>query len=115
MTTAAIEIEPRTPGIRVPDILRFERRICPRNHVDGAVTATYSDGEQTGIVRLELLDTSLTGLGALVRRPLPSGARITLCPRGIPVPWRTATVVRCQPESDGFWSLGLRYDRRIAA
>lgn len=94
--------------------LRFDRRYEPRTLVRHAedrsneLAVSYSSaGERFGITVLEVVDTSERGLGARSRVPIEAGMTVTICPAGSGVPWRSARAVRCTPERDGAYRVGL--------
>ena len=63
-----------------PDVLRFERRRCPRHSTSGQVTAVQEAADPTThtarICSLQLLNISDTGLGALTDDEIPCGTLI---------------------------------------
>ncbi|MGH7133260.1 MAG: hypothetical protein ACREJO_15110 [Phycisphaerales bacterium] len=104
---------PGTPFLNT-DQLRIERRGWARNECTEVVTAVFSDDDRMGVTRMEVVDKSLTGLGATCRNELVPGMRVKLTAPGVNVPTRTGTVVRCGAASDHY-SVGIRLDRALAA
>lgn len=106
------------PGWNIESLHR-EQRAMPRRAVEALVTAVYqsaeADGEaaeaRTGVTPLELVDTSVKGLGALSPVELRPGTRVRLVASQAPVPTRSCEVVRCESEGPGAWRVGMRYKR----
>lgn len=109
------------PGWNIESVRR-ERRALPRQAVEAAVTAVYQSCDEqgadplprTGVTPLELVDTSVKGLGVLSPVELPRGTRVSIVAAQAPVlggASRACEVVRCEAEGPGVWSLGLRYRR----
>lgn len=96
------------------DQLRIERRGWPRANCEEAVTAVFSDDARMGVTRMDVVDKSLTGLGARCRNELAPGMRVRLTAPGVNIPTRSGTVVRCIPEADHY-NVGIRLDRALAA
>lgn len=85
-------VEPNQPAS-----LRVERRRFPRYDADWSVTAYYADpSDHVGIVRLDIRDTSLGGIGAEVPMRLPTGTRLSISGSGISQAARRGVVVRCE-------------------
>lgn len=105
--------------------LRFERRREVREDVepdrDGKrpmMSATYTDGDSRfGILHMEVVDQSRSGLGVRSRTAVKPGMRITICPPGSSVPWLSAVAARCAelPDEDGCYRIGLALSPRFAA
>jgi hypothetical protein len=99
----------------LPEPLSFERRIAPRRPAESAVTAYFTaERHRFGIARLELIDTSPSGLGGRTRTHLETGARVMVCPPGVPAGWKSGLVVR-STERDGWCHVGVRFEQRLAA
>ncbi|MBL0871061.1 MAG: PilZ domain-containing protein [Phycisphaerales bacterium] len=100
------------------DQLRMERRRFPRHLVEANVTAVFSDEHgRVGVTPLELRDASATGMGGISATALREGMKIMICPAGVAVASRCATVVHCQPCPDNLpgFEVGLRFENRRAA
>lgn len=96
------------------DQVKHDRRRAPRQVVEELVTAVFHDGPDRVLVsRVLLTDVSHTGLGCACEKPLAPGAKVTLTSRGVPMPHKSGTVVRCWPVSGGFM-LGVSLDRQRA-
>ncbi len=85
----------------------------------GSVPATYSDGRgHVGITSLELLDTSVSGLGVRCASPIGPGMIVAIRPDsargGIGLSWLTALAVRSTRDGNHY-RVGLRFARAIAA
>lgn len=94
--------------------LAFDRRRYSRMASGGSFVISYRDDSGAGITRVDLLDTSPTGLGVRSPVPLPPGTRVALFINGNTVPGRTGVVVRCERDERGFRA-GLACDARLAA
>ena len=97
------------------EIFRIERRDCEREMAVGTVMASFSDCGQGSVTALEILDLSMTGMGARSPFEVAPGTRFSLHPSGTPYSSESGTVVRCIPRPDGWFELGMCYDRAIAA
>ncbi|MBX3387539.1 MAG: hypothetical protein KF768_13305 [Phycisphaeraceae bacterium] len=105
--------------------LRFERRREEREAVEAdkdgrlpRLTATYSNGQDRfGILHMELVDQSRSGLGVRSKTAVEPGMRVTICPAGSTVPWLSAVAVRCEAEGGegGGHRIGLALSPRFAA
>lgn len=120
-TIRAAEPRPRPPAPprgrrgRTGQPLRLERRSETREPARGTLGATYSNGSRYGITQLELVDRSVSGLGARTCAEIEIGMIVTVCPEGSTVPWLTGRAVRCVREADGRYRVGLAFTRRAAA
>lgn len=99
------------------DQLKMERRRAPRRLIEEIATAVFHHGrERFGLTRVILVDSSHTGIGLKTDQPFEPGTRITLTQNNIPMPHRSGTVVRCNPaDTEGHFSVGIRYDKSKAA
>jgi hypothetical protein len=94
----------------------FERRSDNRAVAGGSMQGVLASGvDMPVLMRLNLIDASNTGLGALVPSPVSVGSRISLRVDPIHGVWKTATVVRCVPTNDGAYRVGLAYAHKRAA
>jgi hypothetical protein len=91
------------------DQIKLERRRSPRHVVEELVTAVFKGDDRIGVTRLLVVDASHTGLGACSETFLEPGTRVTLTTRGVPMPHKAGTVVRCIKSAQGFL-LGVRFD-----
>ncbi len=96
------------------DQLRIERRKWARTLVEQTVTAVYHDESRMGVARMEIVDSSVTGLGARTNQKLAEGMHIKLTAPGVNLPTRSGTVVRCVSDGEKF-SVGIRLDKALAA
>jgi len=115
-STRRAESPHRTERPYFDGVTFHERRRAPRRPVSGAITAVVCEGDDaTGphrICSLEMTDISDTGLGAISRDILPTGATIALFmpPHGSePGLDRRGTIVRCRQRSDGH-EVGIDFD-----
>lgn len=100
------------------DQLRMERRRFPRHLIEANVTAVFSDDQgRVGVTPLELRDASATGMGGISPTALREGMKIMICPTGVAVASRCATVVHCKacPDNQPGFEVGLRFEIRRAA
>ncbi len=97
-----------------PAPLKFDRRRYARLPSGGSFVVAYHDENGAGITRVELLDSSATGLGLRSPVPLSPGTRLSLFIEGNTLPGRTGVVVRCEKDARGFRA-GLACDARVAA
>lgn len=100
------------------DQLRMERRRFPRHLIEANVTAVFSDDQgRVGVTPLELRDASATGMGGISPTALREGMKIMICPAGVAVASRCATVVHCKacPDNQSGFEVGLRFENRRAA
>jgi hypothetical protein len=105
---------PKLTGQLNFDQVKNDRRRAPRQVVEELVTAVFHDGPDRVLVsRVLLTDVSHTGLGCACEKPLAPGAKVTLTSRGVPMPHKSGTVVRCRAVSGGFL-LGVSLDRQRA-
>jgi hypothetical protein len=96
--------------------LPFERRAHDRATAGGSMQGVLASCTDMPIlIRLQLLDASSTGLGALCNSPVQVGSRISLRVDPVHGVWQTATVVRCAPDASGNHRLGLAYAHKRAA
>lgn len=94
----------------------FERRSDGRAAAGGSMQGVLASGvDMPVLIRLQLVDASATGLGALVPSPVPVGSRVSLRVDPVHGVWKTATVVRCVPDEHGGHRLGLAYAHKRAA
>jgi hypothetical protein len=108
----------RSAGGLKADQLRMERRRFPRHLIEANVTAVFSDDQgRVGVTPLELRDASATGMGGISPTILREGMKIMICPAGVAVASRCATVVHCHPCPDNQpgYEVGLRFETRRAA
>ncbi|MGQ0628467.1 MAG: hypothetical protein ACT4PL_10265 [Phycisphaerales bacterium] len=119
------------------ETLHLERRRVPRNPCESTVTAYFTtdptrpapaamgesletsaehDGgtPRFGVLTLTVTDFSPAGIGCASSRAIELGARVSICPAGIPAAYKAGTVVSCRPAEQGF-QIGLRFDYRAAA
>lgn len=103
-----------------PDVLRFERRRATRRPISGTATAVSAPGDlaignrTTG---LELIDMSITGMGAMSKKPIALGAVVEVVmpshgpEHGVDI---QGEIVRCEAVGDEKFSIGIAL-RRLAA
>ncbi len=101
--------------------LKFERRRLPRFECESSITAYFTSAAplgtaeaRFGVLTLDVVDASPTGMGCTSRVPLEPGMRVSICPTGIPAAYKSGIVTRCRPEA-GHYSIGLRYEYRAPA
>jgi len=101
---------------------RLERRAWVREREMGsAMAAFYDDQGAICLTRVDLADSSATGLGLRSPMPIEPGARVCLYSGDVARahgPHLSGTIVRCQrnagpgvDEEDAAFCLGLRRDR----
>ena len=99
-----------------PPSLLFDRRTHTRLPAEGkllaAVPATSSGIRLT---QLELVDSSPAGIGVVTSGAVATGVPICLYPLGVSVARDYGVVVRCDPQSDGRYLIGIAFERRMAA
>ncbi|MGP1310774.1 MAG: hypothetical protein ACTS27_11305 [Phycisphaerales bacterium] len=99
----------------------FERRADNRATAGGSMQGVIASGvDMPVLIRLQLVDASATGLGALASSPVPVGSRISLRVDPVHGVWKTATVVRCVECQNGSGGagghrVGLAYAHKRAA
>lgn len=94
----------------------FERRAGDRTTAGGSMQGVIASGvDMPVLVRLQLVDASHTGLGAVSASPIAVGSRVSLRVDPVHGVWKTATVVRCVPDERGGFRLGLAYAHKRAA
>lgn len=113
-------IRPRTLAqlprhIKERDPFKIERRRSLREPAEGVLAASYRGEGRFGITHLQLLDRSDRGLGAHSDVRIDPGMTVTICPEGSTLPWVSATAVRCQPDAEGGYTVGLQYSGCAAA
>jgi len=94
--------------------LPAERRDQPRQTERG--TARCSITTPAGSSKLtivELRDSSPGGLGVRSAVPADAGSLVEIFPFAEPIPMTHAEVVRCEPDPEGGFRLGLRLRRRV--
>lgn len=104
-------------ALRDEDSMVFERRGSPRCEPPpgvGSFMAIMTGEQGIGMVPIQLVDISVSGLGFSCTKPIEPGTRISLSPAANPIPDNIATVSRCIPTAEGF-SVGLRYDAQAVA
>lgn len=127
-----------------PDALRLERRRIPRNPCESTVTAYFTTdparstppaaqgpadtdlelerniaaepapAPRFGVLTLTVTDFSPAGIGCASPRPLDLGARVSICPAGIPAAYKAGTVVSCRKAEQGY-QIGLRFEYRATS
>lgn len=95
--------------------LKFERRAGDRAPAGGSMQAVIASGiDMPLLLRLQLIDASATGLGAIVPSPIDVGSRLSIRVDPVHGAWKTGSVVRCVP-CEGGYRLGVLYSQRKAA
>lgn len=95
--------------------LKFERRAGDRAPAGGSMQAVIASGvDMPLLLRLQLIDASATGLGAVVPSPIDIGSRLSIRVDPVHGAWKTGSVVRCVP-CEGGYRLGVLYSQRKAA
>ena len=92
-----------------PDSYLFERRHAMRRRASGSVTAVSSPNDEAGapkrIRTLQLIDSSDTGVGAIMNEPIDLGSRIVMFfpPHGNEKGFDlVGHVVRCNANDKGY-------------
>jgi len=106
----------------IPDTYKLERRSAPRRPSQGLLTAVCTTEEENGqryrrITRLQMLNISETGIGAVCDDALPIGTSVAmLIPPHAPDNGfdMFGKVVRCNPTAQGF-DIGIALDQAHAA
>jgi len=92
--------------------LKLDRRGIPRKVMQQTLTAVYTaDDGQRGMLRVDVVDGSWMGLGAISAKWLARGTQLSFCAPGTPMMTRTGVVVRTS-ELDGQHKLGIRLDAK---
>lgn len=92
-----------------------DRRRTPRRQMQGGAMAVFSTGLGAGmLVRVSLLDASWTGIGVRSPVAVEPGACVSLVPDDAMWPRQTGLVVRCEPDSEGGYRVGLLSKRSKA-
>jgi len=100
------------PFLSVP----LERRRAPRRPAGGEAMAIFSTGVGVGaLTSVTLLDSSRTGIAVRSRTEVAPGACVSLVPREATWPRQIGIVVRCEPDGDGGFRLGLRSRAGVVA
>lgn len=87
---------------------RFDRRSAPRRHADGESMAIFSDNAGRHLIaRVELVDSSPSGLGLLAPLAVEPGMGIALNTAGPGRPRFVGFVARCERAGLGY-RIGLR-------
>jgi hypothetical protein len=97
------------------DHLAQERREYSRRRVESRITAMFAGPSRQGVLPLDIVDTSATGLGVTSTTELEVGTRVMLVSGNTPIPDRVATVVHCVCDDQGRFHMGLRYEFHRAA
>ncbi|MCE2966573.1 MAG: PilZ domain-containing protein [Phycisphaerales bacterium] len=97
------------------DHLAEERREYSRRRVESRITAMFAGPSRQGVLPLDIVDTSATGLGVTSTTELEVGTRVMLVSGNTPIPDRIATVVHCVCDDQGRFHMGLRYEFHRAA
>lgn len=99
----------------VEEIFKMEKRECEREMAVGTVMASFCETGHGSVTALDILDLSMSGMGARSPFAVTPGTRFSLHPSGGSYASESGTVVRCAPMSNGGFELGLCYDRAMAA
>ncbi|MDX2130792.1 MAG: hypothetical protein SFY69_01910 [Planctomycetota bacterium] len=98
-----------------PMKLESDRRKTPRRTMNGGAMAVFSDGPGPGTLsRVEVLDASWTGIGVRSPAPVMPGSSVSLVPESPMWPRQTGIVVRCEPDGQGAYRVGIMSKRRSA-
>lgn len=97
-------------ALSLPAERRDQQRQSERGTARCSIT-TPSGASKLTIV--ELCDSSAGGLGVRSAVPADAGSLVELFPFAEPIPMTHAEVVRCEPDPDGGYQLGLRRRRRV--
>lgn len=93
----------------------FERRRTPRRPVSGHAMAIFSAGKGAGqLVRVQLHDSSYTGLGVQSPMKIDPGTGVSILPEHAMSPRLVGLVVRCEPKDDMYF-LGVQCKAAKAA
>ncbi|MBC7834408.1 MAG: hypothetical protein H7Y88_04815 [Phycisphaerales bacterium] len=88
--------------------LRFDRRRETREAVTGSVVATVrGDNGYAALSRMELVDSSDSGLGLCSPTPIEPGMIVTICVGKRPIAAFTAMATRCAREENGHYRVGV--------
>lgn len=87
---------------------RFDRRRATRRPITGEPMAIFSDAEGRHLLaRVELADSSDSGLGFLSPLPVEPGMGVALNTQGPGLPRFVGTVARCEPAGHAY-RIGVR-------
>lgn len=97
-------------------MIERERRKTPRRVMNGGAMAVFSTGIGAGtLVRVEVLDASWTGIGLRCPVEVAPGASVSIVPDDALWPRQTGIVVRCEPDAQGGYRVGLLSRKQKAA
>ena len=93
----------------------FERRRTPRRPVNGHAMAVFSAVASAGqLVRVELHDSSYTGMGVKSPMKVGPGTGVSILPEHAMSPRQVGIVVRCETRDDMYF-LGVQCKAAKAA
>lgn len=96
-------------------VTQSDRRKTPRREMKGGAMAVFSSGLGAGtLVRVSLRDASWTGIGIKCPVKVEPGACVSLVPDDSMWPRQTGIVVRCEPDDEGGFLVGLLSRQRKA-
>lgn len=95
--------------------LDTDRRKVPRRAMQGGAMAVFSDGPGPGALsRVDLVDASWTGIGVRSGVRVAPGTSVSLVPESPMWPRQTGIVVRCDPDGQGGYRVGILSKRSKA-
>lgn len=95
--------------------IEMERRKTPRRPINSGAMAVFSSQPGAGtLARVDVIDASWTGIG--VRSPIAvdRGSSVSLVPESPAWPRQIGVVVRCEPDDEGGYRLGILSKRQRA-
>jgi hypothetical protein len=91
-----------------PISYKFDRRRGVRRPAPAWLSATFADGSgRFGVAGVEVIDAGPQGFGLRTNRHFEPGMTLSLYTAGGRFPVIFASVVRCDPDADGHFAIGL--------